>query len=180
MANFSITYKNTEAAEKGYTFDNGGHTYKGISAKGWGTNPLAKKILAIVLSYKPKKGQIIKDAALDELVIKFYKSIYWDKLNGDRINNQTLANSIYDFCVNSGAGVAICTEAVLGTKYNKIDDAFINKVNSNPAYYYSILLAARLSYIKKLSFDKKGKLTKLGKENYKGWMNRFNTFPKSI
>ena len=36
-----------------------------------------------------------------------YKKDYWDKVNGDQINDQNLATSVFDFAVNAGTGTAI-------------------------------------------------------------------------
>lgn len=36
-----------------------------------------------------------------------YKKDYWDKVNGDQINDQNLATSVFDFAVNAGVGTAI-------------------------------------------------------------------------
>ena len=74
MAKFDQAYKYTSAIEAGYVVDNGGPTYKGISYKGWGNDPFAKKIFAIVFAAKPRKGGFIKNAALDQLIIAFYKN----------------------------------------------------------------------------------------------------------
>ena len=112
MAKFDQAYKYTSAIEAGYVVDNGGPTYKGISYKGWGNDPFAKKIFAIVFAAKPRKGGFIKNAALDQLIIAFYKKNYWDKIYGDYINNQTLANFIYDFTVNSGGAIPVINKVI--------------------------------------------------------------------
>lgn len=36
-----------------------------------------------------------------------YKIVYWDKVNGDQINDQNLATAVFDFAVNAGTGTAI-------------------------------------------------------------------------
>lgn len=106
MAVFEISYKKTNLNEGGYSNvdgDTGEETYCGISRKwhpkwkGW----------PIVDANKPlKHGQYIKDPALDKLKMDFYKAEFWDKLGGDNIQSQELADQAYDFAVNSGVPAA--------------------------------------------------------------------------
>ena len=107
MADFNIAYEPTSKNEGGYanvSGDTGGETYAGISRKwfpkwdGW----------AIVDKNKPlRHNQIIKDDKLKSMVKSFYKKEFWDKVWGDRINNQDVANRTYDFAVNAGVGASI-------------------------------------------------------------------------
>lgn len=107
MADFKIAYDITNENEGGYSNvadDHGGETYAGItrrnfpSWKGWG----------IVDLFKPlKQGQIINDAILRHFQEDFYKENFWDKINGDEIQSQELANQVYDFAVTAGVGAAL-------------------------------------------------------------------------
>lgn len=61
----------------------------------------------------------------DEQVRTIYKHGYWDKIKGDSINNQSVANLLCDFAVNSGAVRAIrYAQALLGVS---VDGVFGNK-----------------------------------------------------
>mgnify|MGYP006921402083 CR=1 FL=1 len=107
MAKFLIAHQITEQTEGGYVNDpddNGGETYAGISRKffpkwaGW----------SLVDSHKPlKTNQKIKDGALTEQIHHFYKENFWDKIGGDQMADQDLANQVYDMAVNSGVGSAL-------------------------------------------------------------------------
>lgn len=88
--------------------DSGGETYKGVARNyhpnwaGW----------AIVDAWKAKNGgslpwkYIIPDRTLDALVDSFYKNEFWDYFSADKIKNQSLANLVVDFGVNSGEKTA--------------------------------------------------------------------------
>lgn len=110
MADFKTAYKITMANEGGYAnnpADSGGETWKGIARKkhpdwpGWG----------IIDHYKNKikSGfpESLKDApGLQESVEMFYKVGFWDYLKLDQVNNQKIANELFDTSVNMGQGIA--------------------------------------------------------------------------
>ena len=107
MADFKIAFGITNKNEGGYVndpADYGGETYCGISRHnfpkwlGW----------LIVDEHKPlRREQIINDEGLEVLVEEFYKSNFWNPINGDNIPNQDLANQVYDMAVNSGVHQAL-------------------------------------------------------------------------
>lgn len=110
MAEFRIAYALTEGNEGGYVCDRndkGGETYRGISRKwfpdweGW----------LIIDDYKKnnylKRGDYIDNALLDALVLGFYEFMFWERNRLDKINNQDIANEIFDTAVNMGSDVAI-------------------------------------------------------------------------
>jgi lysozyme family protein len=41
------------------------------------------------------------------MVRSFYKAEFWDRLRGDEIANQTVAESVFNFGVNTGISVAV-------------------------------------------------------------------------
>ncbi|HFQ81144.1 MAG TPA: N-acetylmuramidase [Desulfobacterales bacterium] len=104
MADFQTAIKATLKAEGGYVNDPddpGGETYKGIArhknAKwpGWVNIDLLKN----------KKGfpeNLEDDADLQAKVYALYEANYWDKIRGDEIEDQDIAESVFDFAVNSG------------------------------------------------------------------------------
>lgn len=104
MANFDIAYNLTKRSEGGYANvegDNGQLTYAGITKKnfpgwaGWAT----------VLSKPRKHNEHIPE--LSESVKAFYKKEFWDKIQGDTIANQDLANDMFDMAVNASTKAAI-------------------------------------------------------------------------
>jgi lysozyme family protein len=107
MADFKTAYKITMAHEGAYAnnkHDTGGETWKGIARKkhpdwpGW------------TLVDKAKQGDFPANlnsiAGLQDLVEQFYKVKFWDHLKLDQVNNQKIANELFDTAVNMGQGIA--------------------------------------------------------------------------
>jgi lysozyme family protein len=101
MADFNPAFEKMIVDEGGYTLhtipsDTGGMTYAGIARNknpnwpGWN------------LIDHDEKGTL-----LTEMVRKFYKTEFWDRIRGDEIAQQIVAESIFNFGVNTGLGVAI-------------------------------------------------------------------------
>jgi lysozyme family protein len=175
MANFSQAYNITAGIEAGYTVDNGGPTYKGISYKGWGDDPFAQKIFKIVFAARPRKNAFIKNKDLDTLIIAFYKKNYWDKIYGDAINNQLLANFIYDFYINSGGALSIINKAIGSTRGTfAFTESTLWQLNDKPGFCYEQIRKARVQHYNKLAQNPKLKKYK------KGWLARVDVFPSNL
>jgi lysozyme family protein len=109
MANFSIAYKKTSIIEGSYSYDKddrGGETYRGISRvfhpnwEGWG----------LIDSFRTDKlfPQCLNgNEKISQMVYAFFKSEYWDRIYGDSIEDQNIANEMYDIAVNTGIKRAI-------------------------------------------------------------------------
>jgi len=117
--------------------DLGKETYKGISRashskwSGW----------TIIDSYKAKSGFptiLDKDVELQKQVELFYFNNFWTPLNGNLIANQTNADSIFDFAVNSGITTTVhIVQSVIGTKADGIvGDQTLKKLNSLDFGYF--------------------------------------------
>lgn len=134
MANFEIAYKRTEKFEGGWVnddADSGKETYKGISRvyqpnwKGW----------KIIDGYKKKTGfpsNLESDKNLQDLVKECYRENYWNPIWGDKINNQQVANDLYDTAVNMGVGTSIkLSERQFKMKETcKMSEELLKKLNS--------------------------------------------------
>ena len=84
---------------------------------------------------------------LQASIYSFYKANYWDTVNLDNVNDQQVANNLFDCSVNQGEGMArrfiqvACNEVIekLNSKVSplvidrKIGAATLNAVNSLPA-----------------------------------------------
>lgn len=103
MADFSIAFAKMIANEGGYVLtnkknDNGKETFAGISRKfhptwiGW----------KIVDRLKKTPNQRYTDPELRKRVYVFYRSEFWNQVQGKYINDQLMAESIFDFAVNTG------------------------------------------------------------------------------
>jgi lysozyme family protein len=112
MADFAIGIELVVHNEGGYwkgfssTFkDPGGETYMGIARnfhpdwKGW-----------VLIDKEKEKGEIPWQKKFDYLrkdVEAFYLEEFWNPLNLSEVNDQSIANSIFDLAVNLGAGRAV-------------------------------------------------------------------------
>lgn len=108
MADFELAYKKTMGFEGMYDNDPddpGGETYKGIARvhhadwQGW---PRIDEL-------KSQDGfpeSLSADPELQSNVRGFYKEKYWDIFKGDLLENQDIAEELFDTGVNMGSGTA--------------------------------------------------------------------------
>lgn len=127
MADFKLAEAITGGNEGGYANnpnDNGGETYAGIARKfwpswgGWANIDLYKRQytgLSHDLKSKYTLSKWVNNSAnvisegVKTLVSDFYKEQFWDTLKLDLFKDQQLANTVYDFGVNSGTARAAKT-----------------------------------------------------------------------
>lgn len=175
MADFLTAYNNTLGHEKGWTVDNGGQTYKGISRKGWPKWIGWKLIdqLAGRFGY-PKRGGYWDSPQLDQLVLDFYKENYWKRISGDAIRNQVLANFIYDFVMNSNSALIQINRGLGARVTNTVNEDTLKIINERPAFAYLTIYNIRKNHIERLSQNPKLK------RNKAGWVARLKSFPASI
>lgn len=118
MASYLLAKQKTGKNEGGYanvTNDSGGETYCGISRVWWPKWKGWKIIDAIKANRKIKRYEYIHDPVLEQLVDDFYKATFWDVLKADDIDDQEVAERLYDFGVTSGQSRTINKiQAVLG------------------------------------------------------------------
>lgn len=103
------------------------------------------------------------------------KTEYWDKMRCDEINNQTVANLIADWAVNSGTGTA-CKQlsAMLGLDVHyKMKDQAIeilnDRIENNTEGLINEIAAARRSYYNSIA-------SKPGNAQFlEGWLKRIDT-----
>lgn len=135
MADFATAFALTMQAEGGYAHDPqdpGGETYKGIARKmnskwdGW---------IAIDMMKKEKgfPGNLDSNVPLQEKIKAFYEANYWDKIRGDDITNQDIAESIFDFAVNAGpiASAKLAQITVHAEPDGVIGPATLAKINAD-------------------------------------------------
>lgn len=176
MADFNIALPITLKFEGGYVndpVDPGGETNLGITMKTFSTT--AHPLLGIDPTSQNLKNLTQAQAGI------IYKKIYWDRVMGDSLPHQPLANIVFDFYVNSGTNASVLLQRILNSmdvdpqliEDGKIgqatlnalqavscDDAYMRYKQGRAAYYESLV---------------KAKPT-LGKF-IKGWLNRVNAFP---
>lgn len=134
MADFTQAFQLTIAHEGGYVNDPddpGGETYKGVARKihskwdGWQTIDMLKRQAGF-------PGNLDKDPELQEAIADFYRVNFWDRVKGDNITEQKVAESIFDFAVNAGVGTsASLAQMVVETKADGvIGQESIAKINA--------------------------------------------------
>jgi len=190
MANFSIAFKKTVGHEGGYVpsdyaikvQDSGGETYMGIARnynpewEGW----------AIIDRYKAQFGVpkwnffFPESLGLSKMVEAQAKKKYWDAINGDQIQNQELANLLFELYWGSGG---------LGIKQAQRS---LNKVIDRPVAVDGVLGKDTLTAInsadqsalyEQIYNDRKGwyeSKLQAGNPNAKGWLNRLAKYPVAI
>lgn len=104
MSEFQPALQKVLAHEGGYVNDPddpGGETYRGIARNihskwsGWVRIDICKNQSGF-------PANLEKDTELQNEIARFYQINFWDTINGDNIQNQLVANSIFDFGVNAG------------------------------------------------------------------------------
>lgn len=147
MADFSISYRITEKNEGGYannSADRGGETYKGVARNYWNIPEIwnhVDKTKADILAQSGKisvrelNSRLAKNIPLQQNIVRFYKYHFWDKYNLSDVNDQKVANRLYDMIVNGGDGVVkYVIRPMLGVKagttLSKLDIRVINTIDS--------------------------------------------------
>ncbi len=181
MADFDISFKKGITIEGGYKLinirgDRGKLTYAGISRSkhpywlGW---------------EKIDKNQF--DIGLQDLVKLFYRKHFWNKILGDNINSQKVADAIYLSALNIGVRPAIkitqsivnCTvDGIFGKITLKTLNDFI--ANNEKIFILSFQLLNIYRYKNICLHDKRRKNDKIV-SNLKflcGWINRVQQYAK--
>ena len=105
MADFNSAYQILLVHEGGYVDDPddpGGETYRGIARKSW-PNWEGWGIVDTLKSQQGFPGSPDEHSDLQDKVKSFYLDNFWNKVKGVGINEQRIADSIFDFAVNAGA-----------------------------------------------------------------------------
>ncbi|NIM11315.1 MAG: N-acetylmuramidase [Candidatus Aminicenantes bacterium] len=174
MANFDEFFPELLKHEGGFVDhpdDPGGATNKGVTMKTF--ELYAQKLLGVEPTLENLKN------LTDEQAGKIYKTMYWDKIKGDEIELQELANIVFDFYVNAGANASKLLQRVLNDMGQDIavDGGIGPKTlgaidNVDQKELYRQYKQGRITYYNDL-VERKPKL----KVFLKGWLNRVNSFP---
>ena len=107
--------------------DHGGFTYRGISQTKHPTWPGWKIIDSHVeTGYIPS---LLNDAALQNLVIEFYRTEFWNKIQGDLLPSQLITDELFESSINLGVPAA-----------SEILQKTINLLNRNARLFPDILV----------------------------------------
>ena len=150
MADFTQAFQLMIAHEGGYgndPDDPGGETYKGVARKifskwaGWTKVDMLKRQSGF-------PANLDKDVELQQNVSDFYRVTFWDKMNGDQIANQDIANSIFDFGVNAGSGTSSSlAQMVVGAKSDGVigPDSISAINNFDPDHFLASFTVAKIA-----------------------------------
>ncbi len=176
MAKFNLAFSRMLSHEGGYVNDpddHGGETYKGIARNSHG-NWLGWSLIDQLKSKSDFPESLDTNSQLQNLVEQFYLNNFWLPLNAEQIQNQTSADSVFDFAVNSGITTSTrLVQSIVGTKIDGIIGVItLNKINSiDFGYFQASLTVAKMEYymniIRKRPTSKKFLL---------GWISRSLSF----
>ena len=101
MANFDPAFDKTIRNEGGFKLtdiagDRGGQTYAGIARNAHPDWP----------GWRFVDAGDLTQVELTQSVRDFYRREFWNRIGGDAITHQTIAETLFDFAVNAGSGTA--------------------------------------------------------------------------
>ena len=176
MANLHEYFPRLLAFEGGYVndpADPGGATNKGVTLGSF--TRYAKPLLGI----EPTLDNL--RALTDDQAFAIYKSVYWDALHGDEIEDQPLAEILFDFYVNAGGPAVRLLQQELNGLGAKpavaVDGVFgpgtLHAVQAADAIeLYGRYKVGRRAYYEDLA-TRRPSLAKF----LKGWLRRVDSFP---
>ena len=183
MADFKTAKMKTLRWEGGITSpefqkaDAGGETIMGVAKNFWGDKypGIFKRLDEIKAQANNNIKEINRIAFSDESFLaeieKFYKDNFWDVIKGDEITDQSKAQALFDYAVNSGTSRAIKhAQEVCGvTVDGKFGPATLKAINDK-ADFTNALCDRRTRFFEEIA--KKGQNAKF----LKGWLNRVKEF----
>lgn len=184
MADFLKAFVITLGNEGGYSnnpSDAGGETYAGISRK-FNPNWEGWKIVDRSKVNGQFKPTVSDKALLDIAVQYFYKNNYWDTIRLSEVNNQDIANELFDTSVNMGSttGIKLIQEACNllnneGKLYpdidvdGKIGPKTLSTINSHP---YPVTLFNLLNILQGEKYVNICRAKPSQEVFMRGWLNR--------
>lgn len=169
MADFNKSLALVRNHEGGYanvSGDRGGETYAGITRiyhpawPGW----------AAIDAAKPLKHNAVVPAA-EPLIAEFYEQKYWQQIQGDLIQEQRVAEFLFDWLVNSGRWAIIHAQREVGVKDDgNFGPKTLAAINTEGATLFERLKTRRINYVRNLSkYSDQRKFLK-------GWLSRIDSF----
>ncbi len=172
MANFDHAFELTMKAEGGYVCDPddpGGETYMGVARS---RNPKWGGWIDIdLLKGKPNFPKSLdSDENVQGKVKALYEQNYWDKVQGDKIQNQDVAESIFDFAVNAGprTSAKLAQLAVEAEPDGIIGENTLAKINQEvPKTFLAVFTLAKIG--RYVNIVEKNKTSR---KYFYGWIRR--------
>jgi len=173
MASFDVAQSQVKEVEAGYSDDrkDTGNwiEIKGIGKRFIGTNHgISAPILAKYLGRIPKKEDMQNLSY--ETALKIYKKDYWDAQNLGLLTDQSVANIIYDGCVNQGVrGMNQVVGDALDDMGVEIDGSVFKSDNIKKI---NTVNSAKLFKLIKKHRENRYKKARTWEVHGKGWLNR--------
>jgi lysozyme family protein len=174
MADFYKFFPTLLKFEGGYVddpVDPGGATNKGV------TFPVFREHARPLLNVRPTLPALKN--LTEEQAARIYKVEYWDKILGDHIEFQPLAEIMFDFYVNAGSHAVVLFYNVLnhaGGHHEKLPWIDISGIRTlahhDSEVIYMHYKEGRKAYYRTLAHEHPA-LRKF----LRGWLNRVNAFP---
>lgn len=172
MASFDLFLPIVLKFEGGYAndpTDPGGETNKGI------TMAVFRECSHELLGVDPTSSSL--KALTDVQAGIIYKARYWDKMQGDSIRTQELANIVCDFYVNAGTNATKLLQRVVnGMGATVVEDGVIGPATLQALtklpteQVYRAYKQGRIAYYKTLG--------RRFPQFLEGWLKRVNSFPE--
>lgn len=113
MGDFLISYKKAMKVEGGYANDpddSGGETWRGISRKnhpnwkGWG---IVDRVRLLTPDKERLERLLGADVELQNLVLDFYKKVFWDVMRLDEVLEQSICDELFESGINLNHEVVV-------------------------------------------------------------------------
>lgn len=172
MASFEIAYQIVADHEGGYQNnpnDSGNYNSIGqLIGTNWG---ISAPVYESFLGYPPTQADMQSMTASTAKAI--YKQRFWDVIKGDQINNQQIANILFDGRVNHGSFGVVLMQRILGVEDDGVVGPItLNAINSaNPQLLFNEYKNARADFYNYLVVQDPTQGVFLN-----GWLARINSF----
>lgn len=126
-------------------------------------------------TYKAYYGFVPTVAQIKDVTIvaakNIYKELFWNKIQGAKIHNQSVADIFMDGVVQHGRGVKLMQEVLNVDTDGVVGKQTLTAINSaDPQWLFNAYKQRRIDYYKELAKDPKNE------NNLLGWLSRMNTW----
>lgn len=173
MASFVSAHKKVGKSEGGYT-NNPSDRGNWVDGELVGTNyGISAPVLKDYLGRTPTISDMINLSP--KTASDIYKRRFWDRIKGDDIKNQSVANLIYDMYINqTGHTTSVMEDALLYKKQIRIpfSDEVIDAIN----HFSSKQLFDNIKRLRKQKYEERANTVSGQSQFLSGWLKRLDEF----